>query len=373
MHNMILIDLETQSFSVESGIYEVAAIVVEDYKVKEKFYLGIVEDESFINEGYGFGYEDISANESCIEEFKKFIGKYQYPLVAHNGAFDRKFLVHYGWIDEGYPFYDSIRAIKYSNPKLFSYSIEYLKDFLDIDKEQTHTAIEDVEMLYEILNEFKPDRWIPIGVQSNNSNHSYKNSLTSIKQDFEVIMNLFAGRNIVFTGKGPYTRNQLMELAKKCGADITSNSITKKTNLLVVGEDAGSKLQKAQDLGIEIMAMDDFYHMVHGIELDEKMKVTIENVVSNKELVILTNKLSGQTITLSPMKGSIATKVAKVIEQHGGVPLYTFRKKETTLVVYQPYGEEMATIKKARDLNIPTMTIGKFNKYLIELEKNIEE
>ena len=40
LDKMLLIDLETQSFSVESGIYEVACLVVENFEVIDKLYLG---------------------------------------------------------------------------------------------------------------------------------------------------------------------------------------------------------------------------------------------------------------------------------------------------------------------------------------------
>ena len=40
MNNMILIDLETQDFDVRSGIYEVACLAVEDYRVVDQLYLG---------------------------------------------------------------------------------------------------------------------------------------------------------------------------------------------------------------------------------------------------------------------------------------------------------------------------------------------
>lgn len=370
MEKLILIDLETQSFMVESGIYEVAALVVENWEVVDKFYLGVVEDESQIHMGYGYGYSDISSDIESISKFKEFLGKYKYPLVAHNGSFDRKFLVYYGWIEEDYPFYDSIRAIKYSNSKLLSYSLAHLKDFIGLTQPQTHTAMEDIELTLDILKYFKPERWIPIGVARNNSKGK-SSSLTALKEDFNVIADLFMGKNIVFTGKGPYTRNQLIELAKKCGADITSNNITKKTNLLVVGEDAGSKLEKAQTLGIEIISMDDFYHMIDGIELDDKQKEQINSFVSN-EPEILSDKLSGEKITAFPMTVAMSNKVAALVEKHGGKVLPGLRQKETTLLVYQPYAEDLATVEKARSLNIKTMTLGTFNRYLLDLIKECE-
>lgn len=332
MEKFILIDIETQNFFVESGIYEVAALVIDNWEVVDLFYIGIVEDETQIHIGYGIGYEDISENTECINKFKDFLAKYQYPLVAHNASFDRKFLVYYKWIDEDYQFYDSIRAIKYANSKLLSYSLAHLIDFVGIEKPQAHTAMKDAELTLSVLKYFKPKRWFPVGVQLKNCKKK-SNSLTAIKEDFNVVADLFLGKNIVFTGKGPYTRNQLMELAKKCGADITSNSITKKTNLLVVGEDAGSKLDKAQKLGIEIMSMDDFYGMIEGIKLDEKQQAKIITRAKN-EPEVLSDKLAGECITPYPMSVAMSLKVSNLVEKHGGRILSRLRQKETTLLVY---------------------------------------
>lgn len=364
MINMILIDLETQTFDVVlGGIYEVAALVIENDEIKDKLHLAIVEDETCINMGYGYGYEEISNNEDMKNKFQQFISKYNYPLVAHNGVFDRKFLLHYGWITEDYPFYDSIRALKYKNSKMFSYSMAHLMDYIGIEKEQSHTALGDVEILFDILKEFKPDIWMPIGMKVKGSSNN--KNLEVLKHEFEVVKNLFVGKNIVFTGKGPYVRNELIELAKKCGANITSNSITKKTNLLVVGEGAGSKLKKAQEIGIEIMDMSDFFELVSGIKLDKKQKEIIAS--KSKEKKTVSDKLKNEVITLVGMKDALKFKVSEIIEQYNGKALFAFRQKETTLVIYQPCSEDLATVQKAKDKNIKTMTLGKFNKYILQL------
>ncbi|AXI08202.1 NAD-dependent DNA ligase LigA [Oceanobacillus sp. 143] len=63
---------------------------------------------------------------------------------------------------------------------------------------------------------------------------------------------IFAGKTVVLTGKmETYTRNEAKELIESMGGSVTG-SVSKKTDILVAGEDAGSKYDKAKKLEITI-------------------------------------------------------------------------------------------------------------------------
>jgi DNA ligase (NAD+) len=62
----------------------------------------------------------------------------------------------------------------------------------------------------------------------------------------------FDGKTIVLTGTlESFTRPELTEKLEALGAKVTG-SVSKKTDLVIAGENAGSKLDKANELGIEV-------------------------------------------------------------------------------------------------------------------------
>lgn len=73
---------------------------------------------------------------------------------------------------------------------------------------------------------------------------------------------IFAGKTIVATGKlQNYTRDEIQMKITSLGAKAAS-SVSKKTDYLIVGEKAGSKLAKAQQLGVAILTEQEFEEML---------------------------------------------------------------------------------------------------------------
>ncbi len=78
---------------------------------------------------------------------------------------------------------------------------------------------------------------------------------------------LFAGKTIVLTGKlTVFTRKQATERIESLGGRA-SGSVSKKTDFVVAGENAGSKLKKAKELGIPVYTEQEFQALLTGREV----------------------------------------------------------------------------------------------------------
>ncbi len=84
----------------------------------------------------------------------------------------------------------------------------------------------------------------------------------SFESKEEILDSRFAGKTFVLTGTlEGYTRDEAGAIIEKFGGKV-SGSVSKKTSYVLAGESAGSKLTKAQQLGIEILSEDAFNNMI---------------------------------------------------------------------------------------------------------------
>lgn len=76
---------------------------------------------------------------------------------------------------------------------------------------------------------------------------------------------VFNGKTFVLTGSlEKYSRNEASEILTNLGANVSS-SVSKNTDYVLAGENAGSKLSKAQNLGIKIISENEFEQMLKNV------------------------------------------------------------------------------------------------------------
>ncbi len=82
------------------------------------------------------------------------------------------------------------------------------------------------------------------------------------EEESEEIDKRFQGMTFVLTGTlEKYTRDEASEIIEKFGGK-TSGSVSKKTTYVLAGEEAGSKLTKAEELGVQILTESEFEEMI---------------------------------------------------------------------------------------------------------------
>lgn len=90
-----------------------------------------------------------------------------------------------------------------------------------------------------------------------------ENDVKPNNEIFEAKSDLLAGKTFVLTGTlQNMTRDEASEKIKLLGGK-TSSSVSKSTSYVIAGESAGSKLTKAQNLGVIILSEDDFLNLIN--------------------------------------------------------------------------------------------------------------
>ncbi|WP_456430405.1 NAD-dependent DNA ligase LigA [Nitratifractor sp.] len=88
-------------------------------------------------------------------------------------------------------------------------------------------------------------------------------------QKKEVKESPFTGKHVVLTGTMKRPRSEIKALLESLGAKVTG-SVSRKTDYVIYGEDAGSKYEKAKQLGVELMPEEQMWEIVEKSLKEEK-------------------------------------------------------------------------------------------------------
>lgn len=150
-----------------------------------------------------------------------------------------------------------IRHIGTKSAKTLARKFKSIDGLMDASLEDL-IATDDVgditaESIYEF---FKQDQTIDLINKLKNVNVNMK-----LKEE-ENTDNRFEGKTFVLTGSlEEFTRDEASKIIENYGGK-TSSSVSKKTDYVLAGEEAGSKLTKAESLGIKIISEQEFKEMV---------------------------------------------------------------------------------------------------------------
>ena len=181
--------------------------------------------------------------------------------------------------------------------------------------------------------------------------------------NFQSAREILGGKNIVFTGRGFLVRGELMRLARQAGANVDS-LVTKKCDILIVGEKPGSKLRKAKVLGCDIITISDFKDILEGkikkeqIEIDDTLNIDL----GNEEMIGI--NILRKNITLFISNDAARERIIRSIKLNGGTIVNNI-DENTDILVYQPSSQVNEVLEMAKDLNIEVFTLSEFNKRLI--------
>ena len=181
-------------------------------------------------------FDGINARRSI--SLARFINALGIRHVGETNA--RLFATHYG---DFASFYEAAVAAKDENAK------EY-EDMLSIDGVGALVARGVIDFFDEEHNRAAVDRLLE--------------EVTPQKAEAVAASGAVAGKTVVFTGKLElFTRDEAKAKAQSLGAKV-SGSVSAKTDYLVAGPGAGSKLKKAEELGVNVLSEEEWLALANG-------------------------------------------------------------------------------------------------------------
>lgn len=189
----------------------------------------------------GWGKKSVENLFNNIKQAKKTtLPKFIYALgIRHIGESNAKVLAKQ--FGTAQAFIDSMVKLEHGNEKIFS-NLENLDGI-------GHKILIDIKNFFECKQNISTVREL-LGIL-----------------DVEAFMgetkpSVLSGQNIVFTGSlSSLSRSEAKSQAEQLGAKVVS-AVSSNTNLVVAGEKAGSKLKKAEELGIRVISEEDWQKIV---------------------------------------------------------------------------------------------------------------
>lgn len=327
--NFIAIDLETANYR-RSSICEIGITVVKNSR--------IVETRNWLVRPEGNEYDDfnimihgitpdMTKNSPSFKEVWKDVEPYltDQVVVAHNTAFDMYAIRDA--IDEQkgmkytpFQFYCSLRAARYTIQGCYNYTLPVVCEYVGIDMDVHHRAADDSLACAELFikcienaevnslsefqekydfkcGEFTSDTYRPQLANKKYTSSSVLKSLDPVEPSNFDESNYFYGKSVCFTGTCVFgIRKDLLQKVANIGG-IPTDSVTKKTDVLVVGlqdyrivgsEGMSSKQKKAEKLiqsgqNIEILSEIEFLDLF-GISESEiaSIRETIKEIQESK-------------------------------------------------------------------------------------------
>ena len=280
-----VLDLETTGLSPNyDSIIEIGIIKVKENKIVDK-YNSLINPGFLINEYItsitGITNEMLKGKPKIIDlkkEVLNFIGND--VLVGHNISFDVSFLQK-GFNEElKNEYIDTLQFCRKLFKELSHHRLTDMSNYLEISRNE-HRSMSDclcTKELYDCIKEKMKNNGLEINDIFAKKNYSSKNiDIHAIKPDNIEIDedNFFYNKHCVFTGKlEKMIRKDAMQLVVNVGG-ILDNSVTKKTNYLILGNNdycssskdgKSSKHKKAEKYklegqDIEIIDEDTFYNL----------------------------------------------------------------------------------------------------------------
>ena len=283
--NYCVLDLETTGLSPNyDSIIEIGIIKVKENKIVDK-YNSLINPGFLINEYItsitGITNEMLKGKPKIIDlkkEVLNFIGND--VLVGHNISFDVSFLQK-GFNEElKNEYIDTLQFCRKLFKELSHHRLTDMSNYLEISRNE-HRSMSDclcTKELYDFIKEKMKNNGLEINDIFAKRNYSSKNiDIHAIKPDNIEIDedNFFYNKHCVFTGKlEKMIRKDAMQIVVNVGG-ILDNSVTKKTNYLILRNNAycssikdgkSSKHKKAEKYklegqDIEIIDEDTFYNL----------------------------------------------------------------------------------------------------------------